>query len=270
MKFACPFCDYEHSSSTSFLRHCKRTHDKTPEDVYVQLHCNGVHPVCSCGCGEKLKYRGFTQGFLTYVSGHHQRVQNNWGHNESVQEKSQETRRKMHKEGKIKIWNKGGTKETDERIKAYGEKCSLTLQENNDELIKRSERMHHNRLSGIIPTLSGSSHSQWKGGTSALQAHVRSHVLNFWSRPIMQRDGFTCKSCGAQSDLCVHHSGERFATILKKAIDEIGEYIESADDSFVIKEKITKWVVAYHIDNDIPGVTLCRPCHDLVHSSKSS
>lgn len=36
------------------------------------------------------------------------------------------------------------------------------------------------------------------------------------------------------------------------------------------KMSIVKDIVRYHLEHDVHGVTLCRPCHDAVHASSSN
>ena len=66
---------------------------------------------------------------------------------------------------------------------------------------------------------------------------------------------------GVESGLEVHHDGERFASILHKAILELGE----PGDDFEKKSLIAEWVTNYHVDNGVSGVVLCEECHDEEH-----
>lgn len=80
----------------------------------------------------------------------------------------------------------------------------------------------------------------------------------------MKEAGFKCTRCEKPGPgLEIHHDQERFATILQKAIAIFGE----AGDNFEKKSVIADWVVAYHVENDISGMVLCSPCHELQHTS---
>lgn len=249
------------------FHHQRRTHNsqQSPEGLYAKIHTNGVIPTCVCGCGTQMKLFSLQNGFTKWVRGHVSRVKNNWGHNKKALDKSHATCRVKRSGGEMEVWNKGLTKETDQRVADYG-----TTQSGNftDERRKiRSVRMSKNRLLRIVPNLTGSQHPLWNGGSSALQPHVRSHVFNSWARPIMKRDNYTCQHCDQQSDLCVHHNGpisDRFAAILRKAIGVHGEFIDH--DNFKLKEDITNWVVNYHKTNNTSGITLCYNCHMKAHS----
>lgn len=267
-QITCKYCELFIGPIEKTAYHARKKHQIKVRQFYVDHVLNGVYPLCACGCAEKLNFYTLKSGFGLYKRGHISRVNNNWGHNKAANLKSQETRNKLLKTGEIQVWNKNNTAETDPRIAAYGIKCSETLQANSDELQRRSERMRGNRLNGIVQTLTGSAHSQWKGGSSSLQQIVRSKVFNTWNYPKMKEASFTCQHCGKHSgqknvELNVHHNGERFAGILQKAIAIFGEH----NEDFVIKSKIADWVTKYHVDNDVSGIVLCKHCHDDEHSA---
>lgn len=266
----CPNCDLEFGSFTSVSLHFRNKHG-TSKDLkeilrkrLVDERHGGVEPTCKCGCGKVPKYRGHVIGYNEYILGHVARVNNNWGHNKPVLEKSQETRRGMYKRGEMRLWAKGLTKETDERLAAYGRKGSNTIRSKPGELEKRSERMRKNRLDGTVPTLYGKEHSQWKGGVSAFQQLVRSHLHRHWVFPKMKLANFKCCQCQSNQFLCVHHDQERFASILHKAVKELGE----PGDDFDKKSKIADWVVDYHMKNDVSGIVLCEECHNKIHEAE--
>lgn len=241
-------------------------HKVDSKTLYLRLFCNDVEPTCACGCNEKVKFNGLQTGFSKFVQGHAARVSNNWGHNENAQKKSQGVRREMHKRGEIKLWCKGLTKETDERIASLSEKGKNTILNNPNERLKRSKRMTENRLSKKVPDLKGSDHPQWKGGTSNLQPICRSRLHERWVRPILVRDQFTCRHCDSNNKLVVHHDKIRFADTLHTAMAQFN--IANVNDlSFEEKDVIAEWIVDYHVKNDISGITLCEDCHKKAHAS---
>ena len=238
-----------------------------PEQLYIELFMVGKSPSCACGCGQTItKFWDIEKGYSKFVRGHHSRVKNNWGHNKEAQQKSQDTRRVMHDRGEIKIWNRGETKNSDDRVAAYGIKGSNTIMSQISERKRRADGIKKSWETGAIVPLAGADHSQWKGGVSALQPFVRSHLFRAWSRPIMERDGFACRVCGKQSDLCVHHDGERFSTVLQKAMERF-RVDDASQLTFEQKSELCLWVIDYHLDNGVSGVTLCEDCHTAAHAS---
>jgi very-short-patch-repair endonuclease len=123
MQYICKECNLEFKSLWGLSSHNVQKHKLKPEDLYIEYELNGQKPTCACGCGETPNFLGIKKGFVKYVKGHHQRVQNNWGHNPEIVKKSHDIQKKLFQEGKLKSWNKGLTKEVDDRL-GYGQKIS--------------------------------------------------------------------------------------------------------------------------------------------------
>jgi len=88
---------------------------------------------------------------------------------------SKKTKEKISKAGKgRKAWNKGLTKETDERIKKQGEKVSKNLK---GKFCKEKS-------------------SNWKGGITPINKKLRnSPKFRKWRKEIFKRDNWTCQEC---------------------------------------------------------------------------
>jgi len=194
---------------------------------------------------------------MKFIRGHSTRVHNNWGHNEAAKAKSL---KKRQDEGlwSRNPWNRGKTKDNDERVANIGKK----IKEKHGE--RYSILMRGNRLSGALPSLTGSSHPNWRGGTSALAPLCRSRIYREWAYPKLQSAGFKCTQCSETRELEVHHDGERFSEILQKGIETLGE----PGDDFDRKTCFVDWVLWYHTENDVSGRVLCSPCHEAVHRDR--
>lgn len=258
MLFKCPWCDYTHSDVKNSLRvHVSKRHKKSSEELKRELGIiKEVAPLCACGCGEFVKLNK-TGNFNTYIIGHHNRIKNNWGHNKNALEKSLETRRREGKFGNWG-WNAGLTKHTDERLRLMGENIKEKYGE------KYSKNMSKNRLSGVIPTLNGSSHPQWKGGSSSISelCHGSSKLYKLWKFPALQRAFFKCEVCSETRNLHVHHSEIKMSEIIKLCAPE-----NAAKQEFSFEEKAV-WaqnVVNWHIVYNIPSKVLCYVCHSKEH-----
>jgi hypothetical protein len=114
--FECKQCDKKFKKITSLSSHYSRTHKIKQKEFYIDYVLNGQKPTCKCGCGAEPKFYTATTGFSEFIHGHAARVNNNWGHNSSAQEKSQNKRRQMLKDGEYKVWNSGLTMD-DPRIR---------------------------------------------------------------------------------------------------------------------------------------------------------
>lgn len=210
--------------------------------------------LCACGCG------GTTKGM--WVKGHHSRVEN-VSRRADVREKRSVMFLRLHAEGKLgEAWNKGLTKEQDSRLVKCGRPVDVLSDE---ERQFRSEEMKKRWKDGSIVPFTGSSHSQWKGGTSSITQRLRGHSRMYkeWKLPILQRDGFECTVChrGAlETRLAVHHDKERFAAILHLFVKVDGPELTWEQETEVVEK-----VVDYHVQERVSGVTLCHDCHAKVH-----
>jgi very-short-patch-repair endonuclease len=127
MQYKCEICDKGFDSLWGLSNHNVRKHDTKPKETYIKYVLDKVRPTCQCGCSEEPTFLGIRKGFRDYIRGHASRVNNNWGHNVDAQKKSKDTQRKMYESGELVIWNKGITKEDDERLN-YGDKISSNLE----------------------------------------------------------------------------------------------------------------------------------------------
>lgn len=94
-----------------------------PIDVYIDTKCDGIRPVCKCGCGKSVRWYGWSRGFeREYVNGHGVPWKGQTKETDprlaAMAKKVSKTRKTLMDEGKIVIWSKGKTKEVDERVAA--------------------------------------------------------------------------------------------------------------------------------------------------------
>jgi len=258
----CNRCNKSFEIYDQLRRHVGVVHKVHATDFYVEYHLNGKWPICKCGCGGKVKWSHQLKGFRKFCQGHQSRVHNNWGHNIAALERSVETRRERFALEEISVWNKGLTI-NDERVKENVNVLTAFARTTKERKV-RSNRMRKHRKDGTIPTLHGSHHSQWNGGTSSVSMLVYNDVRFYeeWKRPILLRDGFKCVECGNIKDLHVHHDIEMLCDIIKK---HVGDSIDTSNHE--LKRSIADAVVDYHIKNKVSGMTLCRGCHGKIHPS---
>lgn len=262
--FKCPWCDYKHARINSLRIHASKLHKCPAQELYDAMFHPTGRPTCKCGCGQEVGFYGVESGYVQFVKGHVARVRNNWGHNEKALGKSHEARRESFKQGEWKAWNVGLTKE-DPRVQTYAEKCSATFTPEKRE--QYSERLRTNRLSGRVPTLRAADHPNWKGGLSSINNLAHSLLYKAWIFPKMKAGNFACSSCGSKEDLCVHHSGERFSTLLREAASQVGYDGLVHDDDFDKKSEVAQRLVDLHLERDVPGVVFCRECHAQAHEA---
>jgi hypothetical protein len=261
----CPWCDYSNEDIKNSLRiHASKSHQKSSRELKEAL---GILPepfLCECGCGEFTKPNK-TGGYNRFIIGHSNRVNNNWGHNPEARKKSVETRRKNgtlgFQQGNVP-WNSGMTRESNEE---YNEICAKAFDEKNTR-DKRSTGMKLQWKNNNLFALTGSSHSQWKGGTSPISAlcHGSNRLYKEWKYPALKEADFKCVRCSSAESLHVHHCDVRMAEIIKMCRPrDIG-------DREPTWEETTSWVEAvidWHVENKPGSEVLCERCHSDEHPS---
>lgn len=104
------------------------------------------------------------------------------------------------------------------------------------------------------PSTQGSKNHNWKGGLSGWRKLARGQLNEHFTRPIMERDNFTCQWCCSKKTIVVHHHNRSFMEIVNLIRKSCNE---SDIDLFVNS------IVKEHRLED--GITLCKVCHDSYH-----
>ena len=144
MQYKCEICDRDFDTLWGLSSHNVKKHDIKPQETFIKHNLDGATPKCKCGCGETPTFLGIKKGFRDFIRGHASRINNNWGHNPDAQKKAKDTQRRLYGSGELVIWNKGLTKDDDERLD-YGEKISNNLERNKkiSEYRKGRKRPQH-------------------------------------------------------------------------------------------------------------------------------
>lgn len=65
----CKICGIEMTHILTLNKHVKNEHDLTVENYILKTEYNDIHPLCKCGCGEKLKMK--KRKFRDFISAAH-------------------------------------------------------------------------------------------------------------------------------------------------------------------------------------------------------
>lgn len=84
-------------------------------------------------------------------------------------------------------------------------------------------------------------------------------LYEIWTKPILERDNFTCQKCGQRMNLQVHHNRETLAEIIFKFVSKFA--LDTKDLSFEKKKLIRNQILEYHASGKVSGITLCIKCH---------
>lgn len=128
-RIKCPSCDMSFGQEKRFLEHYLTVHGiVADENLYNESRCQSP-PICACGCGKPLKWNGWKKGYTSkYLRGHN-------AVDDSVFAKPDRMKEFVAKrvvgyaEGRYEAWNKGQTKETNDKLAKASQKISTTLQE---------------------------------------------------------------------------------------------------------------------------------------------
>lgn len=174
---------------------------------------------CSRECG--WKGRGTTKGRLAWNSGKKMPHTPEWEANRLA---------KIRESAKNKVYPRGYTRPLEHT--APMKKALKIWQEKNPDLIRA------NALANLPKNVARENNPNWRGGKTEEKrdfATTNSTKIRKWRNAVLDRDDRKCKSCGATSELEVHH---------------------------ILPLVITK-EMAFDRAN---GVTLCKECHKKTDS----
>lgn len=168
-----------------------------------------------------------------------------------------------------KPWNKGLTKELDNRIKNYGLSVSKTkkgstpwnkgLTIESSDIVKLSSEKMAITKKGKPNIKRRKPLSISKIRTKIRLNHIfRERLYCDFTYPVMNRDNFKCIICDSKENLEVHHL-KPFREIMKESINELKlseNILEWKDNDLILLENK---ILSKHNINI--GITLCMPCH---------
>jgi hypothetical protein len=127
-RLRCFECGADFGQEVRFRDHLEKAHGVVDhEALYVDRELAGVRPKCGCGCGKSLPWVGWKKGYTSrYLRGHNATVDSVYLDKER-QQGFVAKRTEGLRSGRIRVWNDGLTKETDERVRACAEKISASL-----------------------------------------------------------------------------------------------------------------------------------------------
>lgn len=174
-------------------------------------------------------------------------------------------------------WNYGLTSATDERVKSYNQKQSITkkgrepwnkgrtYEELKGKKWAKDFKLKVSRVKSGVPNYkkrglaTDYAQSFWN-----IRQLIAGRIYSSWTYPILERDNFTCRLCGTKKCLEVHHLEPfTFKKILITCADQLGLNLSTWRfwDNAII-EPLADLVIAQHkVEN---GITLCKECHSII------
>jgi len=127
-RIICNICSKNFGQEKIFIEHIKSEHSiESSEELYCNWN-NIIPKKCFCGCNENVRWDSWKYGYSesNYRLGHNAKIYTSFS-NPVVIEKMKEKRKEGFESGRIKSWNTGLTKETNEILKQSSIKKSKTL-----------------------------------------------------------------------------------------------------------------------------------------------
>jgi len=153
------------------------------------------------------------------------------------------TRQKMSSAGELRAWNKGLTKDDDIRIAKY----SINISKSKKGVPNYKNRKPISERRELCKSFIN------------FKYEFKKVLWTNWTFPILQRDDFKCTICGSDSNLEVHHL-KPYREIFIEAVENVNlienEWLSWSDDQIV---KLTDEILRLH-PFEI-GITVCRKCH---------
>lgn len=109
------------------MRHLSENHGRKESlaDIYVETHCSSTWPLCKCGCGTRLEFRGWTRGFADVVRSHQMHWITTLCPERNVEMKRKQSESRMG----IEPWCKGLSKDSCPSLAAAAPKIKAKLKE---------------------------------------------------------------------------------------------------------------------------------------------
>jgi len=156
-----------------------------------------IVPKCECGCGKRVTWNKRKKEWNKRLVGHHERTK----------EMRKQLSNSLKKSSFFHTYNK--TKEHSEKVIKSNQNrivSELTKEKISTTLTGRIQSKESNIKRSITAIDNGShrgkNNASWKGGISPRKD------IGEWtkiSKEIKKRDNYTCKKCGTQKNIDVHH-----------------------------------------------------------------
>ena len=132
----------------------------------------------------------------------------------------------------------------------------------NPETVRKVQQTLKERCdSGILKRKTGRQHGNWKG-TSSFNKTVRSRLYPVFTKPVMERDNYTCQLCSKEGGILHAHHVVSLRSIIDELLTALGiNDVSKLIDTNHYDELVNIVVKNHHVDN---GQTVCPKCHGKI------
>lgn len=250
-RIICKICLKDFGQEKSFIEHINDIHDlQNSQQLYCEWN-NIIEKKCLCGCNENVKWNGWKHGYSksNYILGHNARIYTAFT-NFEIKEKIKIKKDEGYKTGRIKSWNKGLTKETNEVLK--------------QSAIKKSKTLSEKYSSGVLTSWHGREGSD----ESYKKISIKKKKLYSEGKLISWNKGLTKNSNNKLKEI-----GEKIKKTYEKKGRDIGKRVSSEE----FKERFEKnasdvfipefnWTNFYRVKLDKFPVR-CKKCNEISYKT---
>ena len=152
--------------------------------------------------------------------------------------------KKLH----YQVWNKGLTKETDERVKINSQGIAKHIKEHPLRYWLGKKRLD----------ISGKNCHTWKGGITPLEKLIRESLeYKTWRINVYKRDYYTCRECFRKDGNIIAHHIKSFTNIFQEFLQQYSQFSPIDDKETLVRLSFT-YQPFWNVNN---GKTLCEKCH---------
>lgn len=230
-KSRCSECNEEFPHLKKLSEHIKKIHKLSPQDYCIKYQYNNVRPTCVT-CGGETRYVSLSEGFKRYCIEHKNIASSEAG---KVGGKVKET------------WNKGKTKETDERLlkfsaKMTGEGNHFYGKKHTDSAKEQNATAHRLKFSEVLKRISSE------------QPDIK--VLSSW-RSYDTQDSLlrvACEKCGTEDVVsffnikrcwrcrCCNPIGSKQQIDISNYVKSLGFNVENSTRNVIPPLELDLWI----------------------------
>lgn len=248
-QLTCRVCGTKTRSGKDLSRHIKKIHNINSRQYTVDYILGGIEPKCPV-CGTTPRYVAFS--FKKFCKEHSREASAAGG----------------RVGGRAEAWNKGKTKDTDDRVKKQAESMASVL----NPFYGKAHSVETKRKISQTKTL-GSSSIEERVSLRAHEFELVTPLEDYWSRQQQYLD-FKCKTCGTiqPKTLQAFERGSRCYKCFPESKSnwelEVFEFVKSMCSDAVSGDRTV--LSPKEIDVFVPSLSVGFECHGLYWHSESS
>ena len=245
----CSRCSFSSKRITSVEKHIQEEHAISAQELWNADH--GGPTLCRCGCGKSTTWLNFKDGYSGMLKGHNASI---YAVYDDKRAKQIATTRGVNWRNSP-AWSKGLTKETDERVKARGEKTSKG----------RKKAFDEGKISIWSKGLTKKTDERIASAAMAQKELFASGAIKPWSSGLTKKTDNRIRTMSDRISLAHKNANlrKKLDAIKRLRVDEIKQRIETNGTLRVITESLSEY-----INDNTPNILVeCTQCNTRFNNS---